>query len=145
MPSSAATAPGRGAKRGSLTGAALTNEVFDSSPTLLQGARGGKAITGLQQYFTPPEAAELTALVNGRRVPTLDLTAGDGGLLAPLEPDFRFGIEIDADQIGPKFYEPIQGGLEDTASVRRRALDPFKATRRLAPRRFPASRRRGNP
>lgn len=45
-----------GAKRGSLTGAALNDEVFDSSPTLLRPSRGGTAVTGLQQYFTPREA-----------------------------------------------------------------------------------------
>ena len=53
-------------KRGTLTGGALTDEVFDSSPSLLRSARGGDAVAGLQQYFTPIEAAELVAEVNGR-------------------------------------------------------------------------------
>jgi len=82
MPASKAFSPAAGEKRGSLTGAALTDEVFDSSPTLLRAARGGESVTGLQQYFTPPEAAELIAAVNGRSASTLDLTAGDGALLA---------------------------------------------------------------
>ena len=38
-------------KRGDLTGAALTDEVFDSSSTLRRPARGeAGAVTGLQQY-----------------------------------------------------------------------------------------------
>jgi len=77
-PTNAATAETE-PKRGHLTGAALTDEVFDSSPTLLRNARGRTgAVTGLQQYFTPPEAARLIALVNGPRASTLDLTAGNG-------------------------------------------------------------------
>lgn len=112
MPSTGTIPPAVGEKRGSLTGAALTDEVFDSSPTLLHTARGGEDLTGLQQYFTPPEAARLIAEVNGRIASTLDLTAGDGALLAPIEPDVRFGIEIDADQIDPKFYEAINGDVD---------------------------------
>lgn len=75
MPETASSpsAPSK-AKRGALTGAALSDEVFDSSPSLLRPARGNQAVAGLQQFFAPPEVAGLIAGVNGRRLSTLDLT-----------------------------------------------------------------------
>lgn len=99
------------AKRGKLTGAALSDEVLDSSPTLLR-TRGNAGTTGLQQFFAPPEAAELIAAVNGRGNSTLDPTAGDGSLLAGVDASLRFGIEIDADQVKAGDYEAIQGDLQ---------------------------------
>ena len=107
------------AKRGSLTGAALSDEVFDSSPTLLRTSRGGRAVTGLQQYFTPPEAADLVAAVNGRTASTLDLTAGNGALLGGVDPDLRFGIEIDRDQIEAHSYEAIHGDVQHAVPLLR--------------------------
>jgi SNF2 family DNA or RNA helicase len=105
-------APARG-KRSALTGAALSNEVFDSSPSLLRPSRGDRdTVAGLQQFFSPPEAADLIAAVNGREHSTVDLTAGDGSLLMGVEPDFRFGIEIDADQVKAHSYTPIHGDLQ---------------------------------
>ena len=113
MPASTTSASERPrAKRGDLTGAALTDEVFDSSPSLLRPTRGKNAVAGLQQYFAPPEAAELVAAVNGRMLSTLDLTAGDGSLLAEVDPDLRFGIEIDADQVKAGGYEAIHGDVQ---------------------------------
>lgn len=112
MAQSTTSAARPSAKRGELSGAALTDEVLDSSAALLRPQRGGEALTGLQQYFSPPEAAELIAAVNGRAQSTLDLTAGDGSLLAAVEPDFRFGIEIDADQVKAGAYEAIQGDAQ---------------------------------
>jgi hypothetical protein len=107
-------------KRGDLTGAALTDEVFDSSSTLLRTARGqAGAVTGLQQYFSPPEAAGLIALVNGPRASTLDLTAGNGALLAEVNPKYRFGIEIDHDQIEADSYEAIQGDVRHAVPLLR--------------------------
>ena len=100
------------AKRGALTGAALTDEVLDSSPSLLDRVRGGEALTGLQQFFAPPQAAELIAAVNGRTLSTLDLTAGNGALLAAIEPEARFGIEIDADHLADGSYEAIHGDVQ---------------------------------
>jgi hypothetical protein len=99
------------AKRGALSGAALTAEVFESSPSLLRPNRGGSS-TGLQQYFSPPQAAELIAAVNGRSLPTLDLTAGDGSLLSGVDAVERFGIEIDADQVAAGNYQAIQGDVQ---------------------------------
>lgn len=100
-------------KRSALSGAALSDEVFDSSPSLLRPSRGDKnTVAGLQQFFSPPEAADLIAAVNGRDYSTVDLTAGDGSLLMGIEPDFRFGIEIDGDQVKAKTYTAIHGDLQ---------------------------------
>lgn len=113
MPPSATLAPERAKeKRGALTGAALSDEVFDSSPSLLRAARGNGAVAGLQQFFAPPQAAELLAAVNGASLSTLDLTAGSGSLLAGIEREARFGIEIDADQLAAGAYEAIQGDVQ---------------------------------
>jgi ribosomal protein S27AE len=112
MPTTSSSA-NSAAKRGALSGAALSDEVLDSSRSVLRPIRGAKtAVTGLQQFFSPPEAAELIAAVNGRSLCTLDLTAGDGSLLAGIDPDFRFGIEIDADQVKAGAYEAIQGDVQ---------------------------------
>jgi hypothetical protein len=101
------------AKKGALSGATLTDEVFDSSPSLLRPQRGGDGVAGLQQYFSPPEVAELVAEVNGRSLSTLDLTAGDGSLLEGIQLDRRFGIEIDVDQLHGERYEAIRGDVQD--------------------------------
>ena len=69
-----------GGKHGRLEGGALTHEVLDSSASVLGRSRGG-AVRGLQQWYSPTEAAELIATVNGPQMPTLDPTAGDGALL----------------------------------------------------------------
>ena len=103
--------PGGGGKRGNLEGGALTDEVMDSSASILGRSRGG-AIRGLQQWYSPIEAAELIAAVNGKAMSTLDPTAGDGALLAGVNPEHRFGIEIDADQIAARTYAGIHGDLQ---------------------------------
>ncbi len=48
-------------KHGSLFGSALTDEVLDSSRSVLKKHRGGSSTVGLQQWFTPPPAARLAA------------------------------------------------------------------------------------
>lgn len=112
-PSTAVASPSSQGKRSALTGAALSDEVFDSSPSLLRPSRGdANTVAGLQQFFSPAEAAKLIADVNGRSLSTLDLTAGNGALLAEVDPDFRFGIEIDADQIKGGAYEAIQADVQ---------------------------------
>lgn len=118
MPATEDSSPA-GEKRGSLTGGALSDEVLDSSPTLLRTAWRGEGVTGLQQYFTPPEAVELIAAVNGRSASTLDLTAGNGALLAGVDPALRFGIEIDRDQIEAHAYEAIHGDVQDAVPLLR--------------------------
>ncbi|MBS1893604.1 MAG: hypothetical protein JST59_20075 [Actinobacteria bacterium] len=101
------------AKRGRLDAGALTDEALDSSRTVLRSTWGrGDSVVGLQQFFSPPEVARLIAAVNGRRLSTLDPTAGDGSLLAGVEREARFGIEIDADHAGGEGYEAIQGDLQ---------------------------------
>lgn len=79
-------------KGGKLDGV-LTEEMVDSSKTILQSYRG-RGTTGLQQFFSPPEAASLIHEVFGER-PVVDLTAGAGALLDPFKAENRFGIEID--------------------------------------------------
>ena len=90
-------------KHGSLFDGALTDEVLDSSKRVLSRARGQARTVGLQQWFSPPEAAGLIAGVFGSRYHTpaavLDPTAGAGALLAPYPPESRFGIEIDGDYV----------------------------------------------
>jgi hypothetical protein len=66
----------------------------------------------LQQFYSPPQAGELICAVHGRRSSTLDLTAGNGALLAPLPRELRFGIEIDADQIAAGDYSSIRGDVQ---------------------------------
>lgn len=110
MPPATATRAREG-KRGELTRGALTDEAFASSPSVLRLARTGE-VNGLQQYYTPPEAAELIADVNGRRRSTLDLTAGNGALLTPLERNLRFGIEIDPGEVAAGRFTSIQGDVQ---------------------------------
>ena len=86
-----------------LEGGALTGEVIDSSRKVLTGGRNGTGV-GLQQYFTPPQVGELLAKVFNRDLPTLDLTAGDGGLLEWVSDEHRYGIEIDRDQVSNGNY-----------------------------------------
>jgi hypothetical protein len=99
------------AKRGTLRGGALTDEVMASSQSVLHPGRGGQR--GLQQYFAPPEAAGLIALVFDSTTDlVLDPTAGNGALLAPYEELQRFGVEIDRDQVKSGKYTPIQGDIQ---------------------------------
>lgn len=63
-------------KGGKLTAETITDEMLDSSKSVLKNYRG-RGTRGLQQFFSPPEAAKLTSKVFGR-VATLDLTAGSG-------------------------------------------------------------------
>lgn len=108
MPSASTAA----AKRGQLTGGALTDEALQSSPSLLRKGRGGQT-PGLQQHFAPPEAAALIANVFGVDCGlVLDPTAGNGALLAPYPADRTFGVEVDADHINAGDYTPIQGDFQ---------------------------------
>jgi hypothetical protein len=89
---------GSAEKHGNLFGGALTDEALLSSRSVLQSARGGSGTKGLQQWFTPEPVARFIADVVGRSVGSvLDPTAGAGSLLAPFEPEARFGVEIDRD------------------------------------------------
>jgi hypothetical protein len=112
MPSTTVAASGPREKKSALTGGALTDEALDSSPSLLRPQRGGKSVTGLQQFFSPPELAQLVADVNGRSLPTLDLTAGNGSLLSALERGARFGVEIDPDHLAEPSFTAIRGDVQ---------------------------------
>jgi len=101
-------------KRGALTGGALTEEALSSSRGVLQSARPGAGQKGLQQYFTPPEAAEFIKDIidpSGRSC-VLDPTAGAGALLDPWREDLRFGIEVDGDWVREGNYQAITGDLQ---------------------------------
>ncbi|MHB8492512.1 MAG: SNF2-related protein [Solirubrobacteraceae bacterium] len=109
----AVASPAEGGKRGELFGGALTDEVLDSSRSVLAAHRGVRQ-RGLQQFFTPPEAAAFIKQVidpHGRFA-VLDPTAGNGALLSPWRREQRFGIEIDPDQVRGGDYEAIRGDVQ---------------------------------
>jgi hypothetical protein len=103
----------RAGKRGELSGGALSEEVLDSSRSVLGAHRGGR-VRGLQQFFTPPGAAGLVKQVldPSARMAVLDPTAGNGALLGPWPRELRFGVEIDPDQVRGGEYHAIRGDLQ---------------------------------
>lgn len=105
--------PVKGGKAGKLFGGALTDEALDSSRSVLGTTHFGQT-RGLQQFYTPPEAAEFIKQVLDPlgRLPVLDPTAGNGALLAPWPSDQRFGVEIDGDQVNVGDYHSITGDLQ---------------------------------
>lgn len=101
-----------GAQRGRLNHSAVSQEVLDSSRSVLDPTRSG-SLRGLQQFYSPREAAALIARVQGATQVTLDPTAGDGALLTSVMRQFRFGVEIDAEQIGDgSAYTAIRGDVQ---------------------------------
>ena len=112
-PAVAVAEPVRGGKGGKLFGGALTDEALDSSRSVLGTTHFGHT-RGLQQFYTPPEAAEFIkqALHPLGRLPVLDPTAGNGALLEPWPSDQRFGVEIDADQVKAGDYHAITGDVQ---------------------------------
>ncbi len=109
----AVASPVEGGKGGKLFGGALTDEALDSSRSVLGTTQFGQT-RGLQQFYTPPEAAEFIKLAIDPlgRVPVLDPTAGNGALLAPWPKDQRFGVEIDGDQAQAGDYHAITGDVQ---------------------------------
>jgi hypothetical protein len=105
--------PVKGGKGGKLFGGALTDEALDSSHSVLGTTHFGNT-RGLQQFYTPPEAAEFIkqAIDPLGRLPVLDPTAGNGALLAPWPSNQRFAVEIDADQVQAGDYHAITGDLQ---------------------------------
>ena len=104
-------------KGSALTGAALTDETLASSDAVLQKGMYGVGQKGLQQFYSPPQAATLVANVMNRTMPILDPTAGDGSLIAEWDFARSFGIEIDKDQIknaqeAGRGYNAIKGDLQ---------------------------------
>jgi intein/homing endonuclease len=136
---------GSAEKHGSLFGGALTEEVLGSSRRVLSKARGNENVTvGLQQWFSPPEAARLIAGVFNDRYGSpgavLDPTAGAGALLGPFPAGKRFGIEIDADHVPPPGADPDEDGLSGRVFYRGIRGDAQKVVPmlRAAGVRFPA-------
>jgi len=87
-------------------------ETVASSPDVLRPS-GLLAAKGLQQFYSPPEAAELVGRVlHAGHCNAVDLTAGDGALLAQWPREQRYGIEIDADQVAAGDYHAIHGDLQ---------------------------------
>jgi hypothetical protein len=109
----AVASPVEGGKGGKLFGGALTDEALDSSRSVLGPTRFG-GVRGLQQFYTPPEAARFIKLAIDPlgRVPVLDPTAGNGGLLASWPKDQRYGVEIDGDQVAAGDYHAIAGDVQ---------------------------------
>lgn len=105
--------PVKGGKGGKLSGGALTDEALDSSRSVLGTTHFGQT-RGLQQFYTPPEAAQFIkqALDPLGRLPVLDPTAGNGALLAPWPSDQRFGVEIDGDQVKVGDFHAITGDVQ---------------------------------
>lgn len=104
-------------KHGGLFDGSLTEEAINSSKAVLQRHRGGGDFKGLQQWFSPPEAAELMQKVFrdeylGDPDAVLDFTAGNGALLEPYYKDSRFGIEIDRDHAKAADYNLIGGDAQ---------------------------------
>ena len=105
--------PVEGGKRGELFGGALTDEALDSSRSVLRRGRTGGTV-GLQQFYTPPQAASFIKDVIDPlgRLAVLDPTAGDGALLSPWPREQRFGVEIDGDQVKRGDYQAIKGDVQ---------------------------------
>jgi predicted RNA methylase len=124
--------PGR-AKGSRLLGGAVTEEALDSSASVLE-RRGARTRAGLQQFYSPPEAAALAArVITGREAPSdyapfvLDPTAGNGALLAAWPRERRFGVEIDADQVEAGDYTALRGDLQRVYPLMRLAGVRFPA------------------
>jgi hypothetical protein len=116
-----------GAKGSRLTGAALTRETVASSRDVLR-ASGLLPAKGLQQFYSPPEAAELIGRVmHAGHCNAVDLTAGDGALLAGWPREQRYGVEIDADQVAAGDYHAIQGDLQHIYPLLRLTRLGFRA------------------
>ncbi|MFQ6039807.1 MAG: hypothetical protein ACE5PV_03040, partial [Candidatus Poribacteria bacterium] len=105
-------------KGGKLNLNTVTLEIIDSSKAVLQNYRG-RGTKGLQQFFSPKEAAQVVFKVFGR-VATLDLTAGNGALLNAFPEGLRFGVEIDPDQTKNAGYNALQGDIQKVYPLMRK-------------------------
>ena len=118
--------PARAAKGGQLFGGALSVEALDSSATVLRHLRGdARQTTGLQQWFTAPEAAGFISRVTGTAGNVLDPTAGAGDLLRPWREQERHGVELDPDHTTGCYYAAITGDLQHVYPLLRTARLSF--------------------
>ncbi len=116
-----------GGKGARLFGGATSAEALASSASVLRPT-GHLAAKGLQQHYTPIEAAELAGRVlHAHATNVVDLTAGDGALMAAWPAGRRYGIEIDADQIACGDYHAIHGDLQRVYPLLRLARVTFPA------------------
>ncbi len=118
-----------GEKRGRLIGGAATDEVLESSRSVLSPNRAGRA-RGIQQYFVPLRVAAWIATVLGPGGQVFDPTAGDGALLSGFHDAGRFGTEIDADQVRAarrlkRPYHALRGDLQHVYPLLRRVGAEF--------------------
>jgi SNF2 family DNA or RNA helicase len=112
-------------KGGKIDAETVTQDMIDSSTSMLQTYRG-RGLKGLQQFFSPQEAANLVGVIFGDVV-TLDMTAGNGALLSALPPACRFGIEIDPDHTKNAPYTVITGDLQKVYPLMRKLNMLFDA------------------
>jgi SNF2 family DNA or RNA helicase len=110
-----------------LTGGSLTDEVMESSDSILAKGTMGVGQKGLQQFYSPDKLAQLVASVMDSSVGVLDPTAGDGSLLKYIDTPKSFGIEIDKDQIKASegHYQPLAGDFQHFFSLLKNAMSPW--------------------
>ena len=112
-----------------LVGGAITDEVMESSSSILAPGMYGAGQKGLQQFYSPPEASSLALKVIGDHIAVLDPTAGDGSLLREFNPTRSFGIEIDADQVKASegSYNALKGDFQHFYTLLRLGMSPWNA------------------
>lgn len=118
-------------KSGIIEGALVGEEFLESTDSWSDKNRAG-GTKGAQQYYSPVELAQLAKHVIGTRLPVLDPTAGDGSLLREFDPGYRYGIEIDPDQINNateqnQQYKSVKGDLQHVYPLLRQAAPEFDA------------------
>lgn len=112
-----------------LLGGAASDEAIESSSSVLATGSYGQGIKGLQQFYSPPEAARLVHEVIGDGISVLDPTAGDGSLLKEFNPTRSFGVEIDHDQIRASEggYNPLKGDFQHFYTLLKLGMSPWPA------------------
>ena len=110
-----------------LSGSSLTDEVMESSDSVLAKGSHGLGQKGLQQFYSPDKLAQLVASVMGSEVYVLDPTAGDGSLLRYIDKPKAFGVEIDKGQIrnSEGAYHTLAGDFQYFYSLIKNAMSPW--------------------
>ena len=110
----------------------IDEESLASSKGVLSKGSFGSGQKGLQQFYSPPALAKIVKQMFGSTINVLDPTAGDGSLLAEIDPGYSYGIEIDAEQIQnakdeARGYHAIKGDLQHVYPLLRKGMDSFSA------------------
>ena len=110
-----------------LSGGSLTDEVMESSDSVLAKGSHGMGQKGLQQFYSPDKLAQLVASVMGTNISVLDPQAGDGSLLRYIDKPKSFGVEIDKDQIrnSEGGYQTLAGDFQHFYSLIKNAMSPW--------------------